>query len=298
MTAAGTRRVIATHAPTRTRPDPKDIQAESAFQPKADIPAHGVRVQVHGGPNANGPLGGHADPPRARIRTRRQDHPSSRPCPRAASSIIDEATAEPLVAIATINGKEITSQPFDVTKKGGLLDFEAHWDTQGKLEAMFDSADIKPDRSCSPRPRCASRRTARCRSSRSPSHGTKATLYIYPRILFSFSWTAQIDDEYLAVGGQFDVTNYSWAPYVGGNDGLVIPLPAHFKGARVDEQDQDDVAVAQGEGFRIVPADPAGRQAVPRRSSRCPSRTAASTGSSTCRSARSRAAWRSARRRA
>jgi hypothetical protein len=41
----------------------------------------------------------------------------------------------------------------------------------------------------------------------------------------------------------------------------VIPLPAHFKGARVNEQDQDDVAVAQGEGFRIGrPIPPGGKE--------------------------------------
>ncbi|MFT3698456.1 MAG: hypothetical protein QM831_35255 [Kofleriaceae bacterium] len=41
---------------------------------------------------------------------------------------------------------------------------------------------------------------------------------------------------------------------------MVIPLPKNFKGARVVEQDQDEVAVAQGEGFRIgKPIPPGGR---------------------------------------
>lgn len=258
MNAAGTRRVIATHAPTRSVPDPKDIQAESAFQEKADIPAHGVRVQVHGGPNANGPLGG------TLIRLAPASDPTKiiqqQTVPEGGIVDIEEATAEPLVAIATINGKDITSQPFDITKKGGFLDFEAHWDTQGRLYADFPSADIKPDEVV------FAETTMRKQSYRSvpfqpvADHGTKATLYIYPRIMFSFEWSSQIDDEFLAVGGKFDVTNNSFAPYIGGSDGLVIPLPAHFKGARVGEQDQDDVAVAQGEGFRIGrPIPPGGK---------------------------------------
>ncbi|MEP6864866.1 MAG: carboxypeptidase-like regulatory domain-containing protein [Deltaproteobacteria bacterium] len=259
MTAAGTRRVVATRAPTRTVPDPKDIQAESAFQPKADIPAHGVRIQVHGGPNANGPLAG------TLIRLAPASDPTKiiqqQTVPEGGIVDIEEATAEPLVAIATINGKDITSQPFDVTKQGGFLDFEAHWDTQGKLYADFDSADIKPDEVVFAETSMHKQSYRSVPFQPVASHGTKATLYVYPRIMFTFEWSAQIDDEFLAVGGKFNVTNYSFAPYVGGNDGLVIPLPAHFKGARVNGQDQDDVAVAQGEGFRIGrPIPPGGKE--------------------------------------
>ena len=55
--------------------------------------------------------------------------------------------------------------------------------------------------------------------------GTRATLFVFPRILFSFSLTSRIDDEYFAVNGRFEVSNNSWVPYVGGPDGLIIPLP-------------------------------------------------------------------------
>jgi hypothetical protein len=257
--AAGVRRVIATHAPTRTAANPKDIQGASSFAPKDDIPAHGVRVQVHGGSNANEPLGG------TLIRLAPASDPTKiiqqQTVPEGGIVDIEEPTAAPLVAIATINGKDITSQPFDITTKGGFLDFEAHWDAQGKLWADFDSADIKPDDVV------FAESTMRRQLYRSvpfqpvAGRGTKATLYIYPRIMFSFEWSSRIDDEFLAVGGKFDLTNNSWAPYVGGSDGLVIPLPAHFKGARVNEQDQDDVAVAQGEGFRIGrPIPPGGKE--------------------------------------
>jgi hypothetical protein len=259
MNAAGARRVIGTHAPTRSVADPKDIQAESEFQPKTDIPAHGVRVQVHGGANgANGPLGG------TLIRIAPGSDPTKiiqqQTVPEGGIVDIEEATAGPLVAIATINGKDITSQPFDIAKQGGFLDFSAQWDTQGKLYADFDSADIKPDEVVFAETATHKQSYRSVPFQPVASHGTKATLYIYPRIMFTFEWSAQIDDEFLAVGGKFDVANYSFAPYVGGNDGLIIPLPEHFKGARVGEQDQDDVAVAQGEGFRIGrPIPPGGK---------------------------------------
>ena len=256
---AGSRRVVETKPPTRTTPDPKDIQAQSEFAPKDDIPAHGVRVQVHGGSNANEPLGG------TLIRIAPASDPTKiiqqQTVPEGGIVDIEEQTAGPLIAIATINGKDITSQPFDITKKGGFLDFEAHWDAQGRLYADFDSASIKPGEIV------FAETTMRKQLYRSvpfqalAGHGTKATLYIYPRIMFTFEWSAQIDDEFLAVGGKFSLTNNSWAPYVGSSDGLIIPLPAHFKGARVGEQDQDDVAVAQGEGFRIGrPIPPGGKE--------------------------------------
>src|SRR6185503_9975932 len=80
-----------------------------------------------------------------------------------------------------------------------------------------------------------------------PGRGAAVTVYVYPRVMFTFSLTSRVDDEFLAVQGRFELTNNSWAPYVGGPDGLVIPLPKHFKGAQIAEQDQGDVSVAQGE---------------------------------------------------
>jgi hypothetical protein len=82
--------------------------------------------------------------------------------------------------------------------------------------------------------------------------GSSTTLFIYPRILFTFSLTSRIDDAYFAVNGRFELSNYSWAPYVGGPDGLLVPLPKGFVGGLVAEKDQGDVALEAREGFRIV----------------------------------------------
>ena len=64
-----------------------------------------------------------------------------------------------------------------------------------------------------------------------------------------------------AVRGWFEITNYSWAPYRAGPDGLLVPMPHAFKGGIVAETDQSEVAVAAGEGFRIArPIPPLGRK--------------------------------------
>ncbi|MEO6772269.1 MAG: carboxypeptidase-like regulatory domain-containing protein [Kofleriaceae bacterium] len=263
--AAGVRRVIASHGAVRVPPDPKDIQFGSTFSPKPDIPAHGLRIQVHGGANQDEPMGGvsirlvpaSAVVPGADLTKLGQEVKT----PDGGLVDLTDPSVVPLIASVTINGKELESQPFDLTKGGGVLDIEAHWDGQGKQYAEFDSADIKPDEVV------FAESTMRKQLYRSvpfqplAGHGTKVTLYIYPRIMFTFEWSSRIDDEFLAVGGKFDLTNNSWAPYVGSPDGLIIPLPAHFKGARVNEQDQDDVAVAQDQGLRIGrPIPPGGKQ--------------------------------------
>jgi hypothetical protein len=151
------------------------------------------------------------------------------------------------------------SQAFSLAKEGGVLDVEAHWSTEGKLEAEVDVA---------PNPAQVVYAAVKTRGQIYRSvpfqplagRGTHVTVYVYPRVMFSFSLTSHVDDEFLAVSGRFNISNNSWAPYVGDSDGMLIPLPKHFRGAVVAEQDQGDVAVAQGTGFRVGrPIPPGGK---------------------------------------
>jgi hypothetical protein len=263
------RRVVAHVLPTRTVPDPSDILAQSQFQPKPDVPAHTVQIQVHGGAGVNEPIVG------ATIRLVPAKPVGPVPDGGAVKTPTDgyvELTNPldgPLIAEININGKEMKSQPFDLstsnsvcsTPCGGYLDVEAQWEAVGKLEANFDSADVKPDEVVFAETTMHNIMYRSIPFQPVPGRGTSVTLYIYPRIMFSFSLTSHIDDAFLAVSGRFDVSNNSWAPYIASSDGLVIPLPKHFKGAQVAEQDQGDVAVAQGDGFRIGrPIPPGGKQ--------------------------------------
>lgn len=262
--AGGGKRTVAKTVATRSTPNPKDVQGQAEFKEQPDMPAHTVRVQVHGGGvDANNPLGGvsvRLVPASAATESDLSGIGTEQKTPDTGFYDVTDSTKGPLVAAISINGKQMQSPPFDLGTKGGILDIEVHWDAQGKLGADFDVSGVKPDEVLVAQTTMFNSKTP----FRSPpfqlvaSHGTTATLFIYPRVLFSFSLTSRIDDEFLAVGGKFEVTNNSWAPYIGGTDGMIIPLPAHFKGARVNDQDQDDVAVAQGEGFRIGRAIPPG----------------------------------------
>lgn len=265
--ADGTKRTIGTQPISRAAPDAKEIQAQSQFEPKPDMAPHAVRIQVHGGGvDENLPVGGvsvrlvpaaaavpGADLSQVGVEQKTPD-----------SGFYDTTNDEkgPIIAIITVNGKEMLSQPFDLIKSGGSLDIEAHWDKVGKMNAVFDTAEVKPDEVLYAQTTMFSNTLFRSVPFQPVAgHGTKSTLFIVPRVLFTFSWTSHIDDEFLAVGGKFQITNNSWAPYIGKTgDGIIIPLPKHFKGARVGEQDQDDVAVSQGEGFRIGrPIPPGGK---------------------------------------
>jgi hypothetical protein len=263
----GEKRTVAKVVATRSAPNPLDIQGQAQFSEKPDMPAHAVHIQVHGGGgDTNQPIGGvsvrlvpaAAAQPGADVSAIGAEQKT----PDTGFFEVTDSTKGPLIAVILINGKELQSQPFDLTNHGGIMDIEAHWDTQGKLGADFDVSGVKPDEALVAQSTMFNSKTP----FRSPpfqpvaTHGTQVTLFIYPRVLFEFSLSSHIDDEFLAVGGKFEITNNSWAPYNGGTDGMIIPLPAHFKGARVNEQDQDDVAVSQGEGFRIgKPIPPGGK---------------------------------------
>ncbi len=263
----GAKRTIATQTITRAAPDPKEMQAQSQFEPKADMPPHAIRIQVHGGGvDENKPVGG------VSVRL----VPAAAAVPNADLSNVgtEQKTPDtgfydttnnekgPIVAIITVNGKEMQSQPIDLSKAGGWLDIEAHWDKVGKLNAVFDATGVQPDEILYAQSTMFNNTLFRSAPFQPVAdRGTKSTLFIVPRILFTFSWTSHIDDEFLAVGGKFQLKNNSWAPYIGKTgDGIIIPLPLNFKGARVGEQDQDDVAVSQGDGFRIGhPIPPGGK---------------------------------------
>jgi len=142
-----------------------------------------------------------------------------------------------------------------------VLDVEAHWSGTGKPEATFD---VAPD----PASIYYAETSISIRGDKTIYHsapfqtvagrGTHASLLIFPRVLFQFTLSSQLDDQYLVVGGRFEVSNNSFAPYVGGKDGFVVPMPKGFGSTQIDEDDQQDVGVAEGQGFRIVTAIPPG----------------------------------------
>jgi hypothetical protein len=159
-----------------------------------------------------------------------------------------------------IKGKEFTSDAFDPSKQGGTFEAVARW-SEGR-EVLFDA----------PAGTVAYAET-RIPSGRFPgtyhslpfltipTAGVNVSLMVAPRLVFSFSLRSQQDDAELAVQGRWTIENLSWAPYRAGPDGLTLALPRGFKHGILANQQQSDIAVVAGEGFRLVRPIPPGRKA-------------------------------------
>ena len=84
-----------------------------------------------------------------------------------------------------------------------------------------------------------------------PDRGVTASILVAPHVVFSFRMLSEVDDTQLAVRGLFDLENLTWAPYKDSPDGLVVPLPRHFKGAIVGDNEQQIASVDAAVGFRL-----------------------------------------------
>jgi hypothetical protein len=257
---AATQQVLAEAKPEVTGPDPTKVQGGAQFQVEAGLPAGTLHVEVSGGPGqAEAPLG---DVEIRVIPADSKDATGGLASKTAADGTLRMAlqVSGPQKAVFTINGRQLVSQPFELTKSGGKLIIRAHWEDTGRPQALLDVA-ARPGQVVYAE--CLLR-GQRYRSLPLPllaAVGSKVTVYVYPRTMLRFQLQAFAEDQLLAAQGKYEITNYSWAPYRAGPDGLMLPLPRGFKGGVVFEPDQDEVSVVPGEGFRIVrPIPPGGRQ--------------------------------------
>lgn len=206
--------------------------------------------QMHGNANNASPAAGSAAPP-----------PVEGP-PTLAKTGADGTVTVTLAPgqykiVYTINGKEFSTTPFDVSKQGGTLEAVARWEGEGRLEALFDLVP-RPDQVLYAESVNKGMLYRTLPFMPVPTTGTHVSIVVYPPALFSFSLRALIDDEQLAVRGTFSIEHRSWIPYRDSPDGMIIPLPRGFKGAVIAPESQNDVTVAPGEGFRILRPIPPG----------------------------------------
>lgn len=259
---AATRKVIGEAKPETSPPDPSRVQGGAQFAADAKLPAGTLDVEVLGGP-------GQTEAPLKDIEIRvvpatAKDVTGGLASVTAADGTVRMAlqVAEqggPQKAVFTINGRQLVSQPFELAKSGGKLMIRAHWDDTGRPQALFDVA-------ATPGQAVYAEATFRGQHYRSmplqllEGTGSKITIYVFPRVMFRFQLQSFVEDELLATQGRFEITNYSWAPFRAGPDGLLVPMPHGFKGGVVFDPDQNEVAVAAGEGFRVIrPIPPGGR---------------------------------------
>jgi hypothetical protein len=256
---AESHKVIGQAKPAPSPPDPSRVQAEPRFASDPALPAGTLDVAIAGGP-------GQTEEPLAGLELRAiaastNDATSAKVAQTGADGTVrlQVPTSEPQKLVLAINGRQLVSPDLDLTKTGGKLTIRAHWEDNGRPQALVDAP-----------PGSGQVVYAECvfhgKTYRSmpfqllEGRGSKITAFVYPRAMFRFQLDAEVEDELFAVRGRFQVTNYSWIPYRSGPDGLVLPMPKGFKGAIVGDSDQSEVSVAPGEGYRIIrPLPPGGR---------------------------------------
>jgi hypothetical protein len=256
---AATRKAIGEAKAEASPPDPTRVQGGAQFEPDAKLPAGTLDVQVAGGP-------GQVEEPLKDIEIRVIPATAKDATGGLASITTADGTvrmalqvSEPQKAVFTINGRQLASQPFDLAKSGGKLTIRARWEESGRPQALFEAGPA-PGQVVYAECWFENQRYRSMPFQLIEGTGSKISIYVYPRIMFRFQLQASVDDQFLATRGRLEITNYSWAPYRAGPDGLLIPMPHGFKGGGVAESDQSEVSVAAGEGFRIMrPIPPLGR---------------------------------------
>lgn len=258
---AATMKPVGVASTQRGAPDPSQVRGSANYTPRPDLPAGTVEVEIKGGAGPSAlPLSG--------IEVRLVGADDDAPIANGVGTTGADGKVKIVIkpdpavkAVLTINGKQMLSSGMELLASGGKLDVTAQWPAQGKPEAVFEVADTVG-------PVLYAQTVMSQQVFRSlpiqvvPGVGMRANIYVYPRTLFTFDTHSFVEDQLLAVQGMFEVSNYSWAPYKApGPDGLLIKLPRHHKGAIIAAADQSDVAVAVGEGFKILrPIPPGGRK--------------------------------------
>lgn len=257
---ATTMKAIGVQAPHEGAPDPSQVRAGADFKPVTGSPAGTFEVEVKGGP-------GQTQNPMPGVTVQLVAEGDKPIEGGAATTGIDgkaKVTITPMAgvkAVLVLNGKQMGSSPMDLSAMGGKLDVAANWADRGRPEATFD-VTAKPGQVLFAETVMNKQLFRSLPFQVAPETGTHASVYVYPRTLFTFSVHSFIEDQLLAVQGNFEITNYAWAPYKPtGSDGLLIKLPPGFKGGIIAPQDQGDVSVADREGFRLMrPIPPGGRK--------------------------------------
>ena len=79
--------------------------------------------------------------------------------------------------------------------------------------------------------------------------GVAGRIFLYPKILFKFAGSGELDDDKLWFQLRMEMVNPSMRPLDPGQEGFLIPLPKGFVGASVAEESQSRVRVDEDHGF-------------------------------------------------
>ena len=230
-------------------PDPSHVDVQSQFQALPNAQLGTLAIIVHGGA---GPADAALDDIEVKVVAEGADAPVIAKTAAGGNAMFLLKPGAKGTATITVNGKPFDSRPFELPAAGGGgIEFATHWEAQGQPQASFDATAVAGQV-------LYAETSMHRQTNRSlpfqlvAGAGTHVTIYVLPRVMATYRLGGEIEDQLLGVQGRFVVSNNAWAPYRGGPDGIIVPAPKGFHGGVVAEMDQNDVAVAPDEGFRII----------------------------------------------
>lgn len=247
--------VVAHALPEKAAADVSNVELGAEYKDRGDEPPGTFDITVHGGPRGT-------DQPMKDIEVRvskASENPDAE-APIATSKTNESGKAHfdlgpgQYQVTLIIGNAPRTSQPFDLSKAGSEFSIKAQWDAFQRLQAVFDVAP-QAHQTLFARTLGKGGKDDIYRSlpfQPVTDRGTTVSILIAPHVLFHFRMVSEVEDNLLAVRGLFEIENATWAPYKATADGLVIPLPKHFKGALVAENEAQIASVDANAGFRIL----------------------------------------------
>lgn len=156
--------------------------------------------------------------------------------------------------VAQVHGARVEGKPFAVAASGGAsVNVNVAWSDEGGAEARFRDVPGGADAVYYARAEAGGKVFHSAPFLMAGDRGATLRLLAFQTmrepVAFSFHTQGIIDDVYMAFQSQLTLTNFSYAPWDPGPGGLVIPLPAGFVGAQVDEQMAMRVGVDPDRGF-------------------------------------------------
>ena len=182
--------------------------------------------------------------------------PTVLPAPAAIPGVTDasgRATISGLDPGETVDVVVVTpagaSSPTPVTLPatgGAKVAASVTWKERGQGGATLTGAIPLDDHAYYVRARMHGQRYLSAPFQVTPTRGAQVNVVAMPRVMLSFSLTSWVDDQFLAVSGQWSISNSSWAPYLATKGDrpteLVVPVPRAATGLQV----RDDFAAVVG----------------------------------------------------
>lgn len=213
-------------------------------------PVAGARVEVEPVPAADDPAGTAAP----------VDPVDNVPAPQVTgpegmTQVIGLVPGRQYRLVATVHGARVQGAPFSVPLSGGLRQTVAvTWRELSTAEARFRGLSLEPEGVYMARVSAGDGKSF-VSAPFQPAPGRSATVRmvvidaVKDLIGFSFHVQGWIDDVYMGFQGQLTLHNWSYAPWDPGPEGLVVPLPAGFVGAQVEDEMSHRVAVDPDRGL-------------------------------------------------